>query len=57
MSEQILAAVIRRDEAVTIFAVEPLHNTCRHFILEVKRIKLASYQSTEPSASLFACWR
>src|SRR5918993_1487287 len=30
MGEQILAAVIRRDESETLGVVEPLHGTCSH---------------------------
>src|SRR3989337_325560 len=30
MREQVLAAVIRRDEAVPLRVVEPLHGACRH---------------------------
>ena len=38
MGEQILAAVIRRDESEALRVVEPLHGTCCHvyFLLDVR---------------------
>src|SRR5918999_1560234 len=32
MGKEILAAVIRRDEAEALRVVEPLHGTCRHVV-------------------------
>ncbi len=33
MREQVLTATIRRDEAKTLFVVEPLHDSSRHLVL------------------------
>src|SRR5438045_861347 len=44
MGEQILAAVIRRDESEALGVVEPLHGACRHVsqFLETKRLSRLS---------------
>src|SRR5690349_9782436 len=31
VSENVLAAIFRRDEAEALFGVEPFHGTCSHF--------------------------
>ena len=32
VSEQVVAAAVRRDESKSLRIVEPLHSTCRHFL-------------------------
>src|SRR5205085_8552913 len=41
MGEEILAAVIRRDEAEALRVVEPLYGTCSHFVLPKSYAKLS----------------
>jgi hypothetical protein len=37
VNEHIAAAIVRLDESEALLAVEPLHSTCRHFLLSKAR--------------------
>ncbi|BDB24280.1 hypothetical protein CTP10_R16310 [Cupriavidus sp. P-10] len=41
MRKEVFATVIGRDEAIALLAVEPLHNACRHLILNAKSLQVA----------------
>jgi hypothetical protein len=39
MGEEVLAAVIRRDEPEALGVVEPLHGACRHVLIPILKVR------------------